>query len=66
MKSERRNLTQPPDHWAAFERQAANDGYTLSEWVGECCQSYLTPEARESLSERQKTGPRPTVDNNRQ
>jgi hypothetical protein len=36
MNSERRNLTQPADWWAAFEAQAATEGKTLSEWAGEC------------------------------
>ena len=56
MKSERRNLTQPADHWAAFERRARSEGYTLSEWVGECCKFHLTAGAEAGLSERPALG----------
>lgn len=54
MKAERRNITQPADWWAAFEKQATADGMTLSEWVGECCYGYLPNP--ESLSERTRPG----------
>lgn len=52
MKAERRNITQPADWWAAFEIQAAAEGLTLSEWMGECCRVYLEKGINSGLSER--------------
>lgn len=52
MTSERRNLTQPDDWWAAFECQARTDGQTLSEWAGDCMRVNLPKDASEGLSER--------------
>ncbi len=37
MKHERRNISAPPDWWAAFKAQAERQDMTLSEWVGACC-----------------------------
>ena len=50
--TERRNITQPADWWAAFEAQAQREGLTLSEWIGECCRVYLEPGVNSGLSER--------------
>jgi hypothetical protein len=52
MISQRRNLTQPADWWDAFAEQAAREGLTLSEWVGECCLAYLSAEVQQGLSNR--------------
>ena len=52
MKTERRCLTQPADHWAAFDAQAHSEGYTLSEWADLCMQAHLTTEAAAGLSDR--------------
>jgi hypothetical protein len=41
MTSHRRNITQPEDWWAAFEKQANAEGMTLSEWVGWACKAKL-------------------------
>ena len=41
MSSERRNITQPADWWAAFEKQANAEGMTLSQWVGWACKAKL-------------------------
>jgi hypothetical protein len=40
--TERRNVTQPADWWAAFEAEAKKEGLTLSEWVGACCVANLS------------------------
>jgi hypothetical protein len=52
MSSERRNITQPADWWAAFEIQAKGEGLTLSEWMGECCRVYVEAGVNSGLSER--------------
>ena len=56
MKTERRNITQPPDHWAAFAAQADSEGMTLSEWSGACCIANLPPDVAAGLSERPGMG----------
>jgi len=50
MTSERKNISNPRDWWAAFETQARADGMSLSEWVGECCKANLPKGTK--LSER--------------
>jgi len=52
MTSERKNISQPVEWWAAFEAQATREGLSLSEWVGECCAAYLADSVREKLPER--------------
>jgi hypothetical protein len=52
MTTTRKNLTQPADWWAAFEKHAKAEGFTLSEWVGECCLAFLVGNEADSLSER--------------
>jgi len=52
MASQRKNLTQPADWWAAFEKQATADGQTLSEWAGECMLANLPATVVVGLSER--------------
>lgn len=52
MKTERKNLTQPADWWAAFEAKAKKDGLTLSEWVGACCVAKLPVSVSDALAER--------------
>lgn len=42
MTSERKNITQPTDWWAAFEAAAQAEGVSLSEWVGACCRAKVT------------------------
>jgi len=63
--SERRNLTQPADWWAAFEAQAKADGQTLSEWAGECMRGNLPKDVAARLSERPAAN-RPKKPNQRQ
>ena len=46
------NMKQPDDWMAAFKKQAARDGQTLAEWVGECLLANLDPDLRRGLSKR--------------
>jgi hypothetical protein len=52
VNSERKNISQPADWWAAFEAQARQDRLTLSEWLGECAVANLPKSVRKRLSER--------------
>ena len=52
MSSERRNITQPADWWAAFSEQAESDGMTLSEWAGECMRKKLHAIINDGLGDR--------------
>ena len=52
MTTERRNITQPADWWAAFEKQAENEGNTLSCWIGECCLAFLEKQDLDKLCQR--------------
>ena len=51
-ESERRNITQPADWWAAIEAAARADGVTVSEWIGEACRKRLGVAVRRGLSAR--------------
>lgn len=64
MRSERKNIIQPSDWWAAFESEAASKGVSLSEWVGAACRKALPKDARGKLSERVGRG-RPSNMENR-
>lgn len=50
--SKPKSITQPADWWAAFEKQAGDNGQTLSEWVGDCCVANLPAKVQRQLSER--------------
>jgi len=52
MTSERRNITQPADWWAAFEVAAKAEGVNLSEWAGDCMRANLPKDVASGLSER--------------
>lgn len=52
MTNERKNITQPPDWWEAFESEAEKAGVSLSEWIGEACLSRLPNSVKKKLSER--------------
>ena len=54
--TDRKNITQPDDWWAAFVRQAQDEGLTLSEWMGECCIANLPKDRQQLLSGRVKRG----------
>ena len=56
MTTDRKNITQPADWWAAFEAQSQAEGMSLSEWMGNRCRRYLPYAVRKELSER-KTKP---------
>ena len=51
MKSERKNICQPTDWWAAFAAAAQAQGLTMSEWLGNAGRAHMHTEA-ETLSER--------------
>jgi hypothetical protein len=52
MTNERKNITQPPDWWAAFESAAKAEGLTLAEWIGEAAKAKLPKAAAKKLTER--------------
>ena len=52
MTDNRKNITQPADWWAAFERAASLEGETLSEWLGKAGLERLTKAERKKLSDR--------------
>lgn len=52
MVSERRNITQPSDWWAAFEEAAAAEGCSLAEWLGKAGKSRLSTRVSKKLSDR--------------
>jgi len=56
MKCERKNVSEPADWWAAWERAAAAKGLHLSEWIGQQCNRALPREVRDELSHRAKRG----------
>lgn len=56
MNSERRNITQPADWWAAIERAADKAGLTVSEWIGEAAVDKLPVSVARKLSERPTRG----------
>ena len=56
MTNERRNITNPADHWAAFEAEAQRRGLTLSEFMGLAAAKLLAKDQREKLSQRVKPG----------
>lgn len=56
MPTERRNITQPTDWWAAFAEQAEAERLTLSEWIGAACVRMLPVDVRRGLSERTSRG----------
>ena len=62
MISERRNITTPPDWWAAFESAAKEQSLSLSEWVGEACRQAVPYARRRKLSQRPSVGPRLLAD----
>lgn len=37
MSFERKNITQPANWWAEWQRLAESEGLTLSEWIGKQC-----------------------------
>lgn len=52
MTNERKNITQPPDWWAAFESAAKAEGMTLAEWLGEAAKAKLPKATAKKLSKR--------------
>lgn len=60
MNSERKNVIQPIDWWAAFVTEAKREGLSLSEWLGDCGRANLPKDVKAGLSERPTAG-RPKV-----
>ena len=56
MTNQRRNITNPADHWAAFEAEAQRRGLTLSEFAGVAMAKLLSKDQRANLSQRVKPG----------
>ena len=56
MNSERKNLIQPVDWWAAFQAEAKREGVSLSEWLGDCGRANLPKDVKAGLSERATAG----------
>ena len=54
--ADRRNITQPPDWWAAFEREADQAGLNMSEWIGDVCWRALPERVQRQLSFRKRVG----------
>lgn len=51
--SERKNVVQPTEWWAAVEEQMKRDGETnRSKWIGECVVANLDDDLRETLGDR--------------
>jgi len=60
MSSQRKNVTQPDDLWAAIDEQMNRDGVkNLSRWLGECAAANLDADLAEGLSDRPTVGKRP-------
>ena len=56
MKSERKCITQPPDHWVAFQEAAASEGKTLAAWMSEKCRQHLPKRVQAKLGDRLSMG----------
>lgn len=55
--SKRKQISQPPKWWAAFEVQAERDGYTgVSEWLGAVGVANLDKDLGKGLPERAGRG----------
>jgi len=52
----RRNITQPPDWWDAFEAAAAKEGMSLAAWLGDAARDKLPARVRRKLSPRRTAG----------
>lgn len=56
MTSERKNLIEPAELWAAAETQAKKEGKSLSEWVGERILEGLPAKIRKTIPDRDTVG----------
>jgi hypothetical protein len=56
MINERRNITNPADHWTAFQAEAKRRKLTLSEFMGLAAAKLLSKDQRANLSQRVKPG----------
>lgn len=48
----RKNISQPPEWWEAFQAEADKRGQSLSEWLGECGVANLPKRVASKLPER--------------
>lgn len=48
----RKNISQPPEWWLAFQAEADKHGQSLSEWMGDCCRSNLPKSVAAQLPDR--------------
>jgi len=48
----RKNISQPPEWWLAFQTEADKHGQSLSEWIGDCCWANLPKTVAAKLPER--------------
>lgn len=55
-RSEKQNITLPPDWWQAFKDAAAKSGQTVSVWLREAGAAQLPKRVREKLSEAPGAG----------
>jgi hypothetical protein len=54
MPTERKNISQPSDHWQAFQTAADLDGLSLSEWMSEKCRAALPVKVQKTLGQRRE------------
>jgi hypothetical protein len=54
--SVRRNLSQPPEYWTAWESTADKLGMSLSEWIASVCNAQLPLSVQRKLPERPRHG----------
>jgi len=54
--SVRRNLSQPPEYWAAWEAAADAEGMSLSRWIEWACNAQLPLSVQRKLPERPRHG----------
>jgi len=51
-KTVNKNISQPEDHWPAWQHAAARDGMTLAAWMAKHCNAALPKRVSAKLSER--------------
>ncbi len=56
MTNQRKNITNPSDHWDAFELEAKRRNLSLSAFSGLAMMRLLSRDVREGLSERKSVG----------
>lgn len=59
--TERKQITQPQQYWAAWQDAAAKAGQSLSAWIADKCNEGLSRRVARKLPARQRPG-RPSKD----